>query len=57
MPGVKAEAEEELLLTAQPFQAAYLGSALSSMSDAVTAAFTGGTRPLPTAADLQKCIG
>ncbi|KAK9840386.1 hypothetical protein WJX74_009033 [Apatococcus lobatus] len=57
MPGVQPEGEEQLLQAAQPFQSAYLASVLSSMSDAVTLAFPGGNRPLPTAADLQKCIG
>ena len=36
---------------------AYLGMVLSRLNGAVSAAFPGGSRPLPSAADLQKCIG
>ena len=57
MSGVQPEGEEDLLQAAKPFESAYLANVLSSMSDAVTLAFPGGNRPLPTAADLQKCIG
>ena len=40
-----------------PFQQAYLGACLTRMSDAATAAFPGGSRALPTSAELQKFIG
>ena len=45
------------MAAAAPFQNAYLAAALQRMSDAVSAAFPGGNRALPTAAELQKCIG
>ena len=34
----------------------YLGAVFSRVSDAITAAFPGGNRALPTSAELQKCI-
>lgn len=55
-PAVVSEQLNELLATAAPFQHAHQGAALARISDAVQAAFQGGTRPLPTAAELQKCI-
>lgn len=56
-PAVTEVQAEELLAAAAPFRDTYLGGALSRLNDAVGAAFPGGSRPLPTAADLQKCIG
>lgn len=47
---------QDLVEAARPFQNAYLAAALSRLSDAVTAAFPGGSRALPTSAELQKCI-
>jgi len=38
-------------------QGAYLAISLNRMSEAVTAAFPGGARTLPSPADVQKCIG
>ena len=55
-PAVVSEQLNELLAAAAPFQHAHQGAALTRISDAVQAAFQGGTRPLPTAAELQKCI-
>jgi len=59
--GVEAaltEGEVEAVLAAvAPFQQAYLGSCLTRMSDAATSAFPGGSRSLPTSAELQKFIG
>lgn len=46
-----------LLATAAPFRDAYLATALGRMQDAVSAAFAGGGRALPSPADVQKCIG
>ena len=56
-PAASPEQQEALLEAAAPFQNAYLAASLHRMSDAVSAAFPGGNRALPTAADLQKCIG
>ena len=56
-PAASPEQQEALLEAAAPFQNAYLAGSLQRMSDAVGAAFPGGNRALPTAADLQKCIG
>ena len=46
-----------VLAAAAPFQNGYLATALARMTDAVSAAFPGGARALPTSAELQKCIG
>lgn len=46
-----------VLAAAAPFQNGYLAAALARMTDAVSAAFPGGARALPTSAELQKCIG
>ena len=46
-----------MLAAAAPFQNGYLAAALARMTDAVSAAFPGGARALPTSAELQKCIG
>jgi len=56
-PAASPAQQEALLEAAAPFQNAYLAGSLQRMSDAVGAAFPGGNRALPTAADLQKCIG
>ncbi len=56
-PAASPQQQEALLEAAAPFQNAYLAGSLQRMSDAVGAAFPGGNRALPTAADLQKCIG
>ncbi len=56
-PAVSEPQAEALLAAAAPFRDAYLGAALSRLTDAIGTAFPGGSRPLPTAADLQKCIG
>lgn len=58
MPPAVSEAQAEALLAAAaPFRDAYLSAALARLNEAVGAAFPGGSRPLPTAVDLQKCIG
>lgn len=55
---VLTEDETEAVVAAvAPFQQAYLGTCLTRMSDAATAAFPGGNRSLPTSAELQKFIG
>lgn len=54
--GLSRAQEEALLGVAAPFQAAYLAAVLSRMTDGVSAAFPGGTRALPSSAELQKCI-
>lgn len=46
-----------LLDTSAPFRDAYLAAALGRMQEAVTAAFPGSARVLPSPADVQKCIG
>lgn len=51
------EQAEGLLAAVAPFQQAYLGATLARLSDAVSAAFPGGNRALPTSAELQKLIG
>lgn len=52
------EAQAEGLLTAAaPIQMAYLAAAMGRLNDSVATAFPGGSRPLPTSAELQKCIG
>ena len=38
-------------------QGAYLSICMNHMSEAVTTAFPGGTRTLPSPSDVQKCIG
>lgn len=53
---VGAEQQADLVNTAAPFQNAYLGAALTRISDAVTAAFPGTSRTLTSSAELQKCI-
>ena len=56
LPAIEPEQQSELLACAAPFQNAYLGAALTRMSDAVTAAFPGTSRTLTSSAELQKCI-
>ncbi|CAK0784167.1 hypothetical protein CVIRNUC_007370 [Coccomyxa viridis] len=55
--GLTEEEAEALMAAIAPFQQAYLGACLTRMSDAATAAFPGGSRALPTSAELQKFIG
>eukprot|EP00798_Chlamydomonas_sp_ICE-L_P027164 gene27164-2403_t len=57
IPAVVPDQLLQLLSAAAPFQTAYMNSSLSRMSDAVMAAFPGGSRSLPSPADVQKCIG
>ena len=47
---------EALLEAVGDFRSAYLAAVLARLSEAAGAAFPGGTRALPTAADLQKSI-
>ena len=56
-PAVTEAQAEALLAAAVPFRDAYLSATLSRLNEAVGTAFPGGSRPLPTAVDLQKCIG
>jgi len=57
LPAVTPEQLQQLLGATAPLQNAYLGGCLARMSDAVTAAFPGGARSLPSPADVQKLIG
>ena len=57
VPGLMEEEAEGLMGAISPFQQAYLGACLTRMSEAATAAFPGGSRALPTSAELQKFIG
>lgn len=56
LPCVVPEQLQQLLAATAPFQSAYLAGCLSRMSEAVMAAFPGGSRQLPAPADVQKCI-
>jgi hypothetical protein len=55
-PAMLLEQQDGLLEAAAPLQHAHLAASLARISDAVTAAFPGGNRALPSSADLQKCI-
>jgi hypothetical protein len=57
VPGLTEEEAEGLMGAISPFQQAYLGACLTRMSEAAMAAFPGGSRALPTSAELQKFIG
>ncbi|KAF5842008.1 hypothetical protein DUNSADRAFT_9888 [Dunaliella salina] len=57
MPAVSQAQLQQLLGATAPMQGAYLAISLNRMSDAVTTAFPGGARSLPSPADVQKCIG
>jgi len=57
VPGLTEDEAEGLMASIGLFQQAYLGACLTRMSDAATAAFPGGSRTLPTSAELQKFIG
>lgn len=55
--GVLGQEHLKLLLgSCQPIQNAYLATSLSRLSEAVSAAFPGGPRTLPTTSETQKCI-
>ena len=56
-PVLTEDETEAVVAAVAPFQQAYLGTCLTRMSDAATAAFPGGNRSLPTSAELQKFIG
>jgi len=56
-PAVTQTQLQQLLGATSPMQGAYLAISLNRMSEAVTAAFPGGARSLPSPADVQKCIG
>lgn len=56
-PAFEARHREAVIGAAAGFQNAYLASALARMADAVSQAFPGGNRPLPSTSDLQRCIG
>lgn len=56
-PSAIEEKHMDLLFAAcQPIEKAYLAASLTRMSEAVTVAFPGGTRTLPSPPDVQKCI-
>lgn len=46
-----------LLDVSAPFRDAYLTGGLVRLQEAVGTAFPGGSRALPSPADVQKCIG
>ena len=56
-PAATAEEQDELVNATAVCQNVYLAAVLARVSEAVNAAFAGGNRALPTAAELHKCIG
>lgn len=57
MPAAAPETQEAVVAATASCMNLYLAAVLSRVSDAVTLAFPGGNRALPTAAELHKCIG
>ncbi len=57
VPALSEAQAAAVLSAAAPFQQAYLGAVLTRLSDAAGAAFPGGNRALPSAAELHKLIG
>ncbi|GAX78041.1 hypothetical protein CEUSTIGMA_g5483.t1 [Chlamydomonas eustigma] len=57
LPAVGPGQLKQLMSCVAPFEAAYRNAILSRTSDAVASAFPGGSRSLPSPADVQKCIG
>ena len=57
LPAVLPDQLPQLLACVSPFESAYRSACLGRMSDAVATAFPGGSRSLPSPADVQKCIG
>ncbi|GLC41103.1 hypothetical protein PLESTM_001156100 [Pleodorina starrii] len=57
LPAVGPPQLQQLLAATGPFQTAYMAGCLSRLTDAVAAAFPGSSRQLPSATEVQKCIG
>ncbi|KAG2437843.1 hypothetical protein HXX76_005461 [Chlamydomonas incerta] len=57
LPAVGPAQLQQLLAATSPFQTAYMAGCLSRLTDAVAAAFPGSSRQLPSATEVQKCIG
>jgi hypothetical protein len=55
-PAVAAGQLPALLAAAAPFRDSYLAASLGRLQDVINHAFGGGGRPLPSPADVQKCI-
>lgn len=55
-PALDATQRTQLLDAAMALQRAYVATCLQRMTDSAAAAFPGGARALPPAAELQKCI-
>jgi hypothetical protein len=47
----------QLMACASPFESSFRTGCLGTMSEAVATAFPGGSRSVPSPADVQKCIG
>ena len=56
-PGASQEQEEAFMAATSSCQNLYLSSVLSRVLDAVHTVFAGSSKPLPTAAEIQKYIG
>ncbi|KXZ51911.1 hypothetical protein GPECTOR_11g39 [Gonium pectorale] len=57
LPAVGPPQLQQLLAATAPFQSAFCAGCLARMTDAVAAAFPGSGRQLPSATEVQKCIG
>ncbi|GLI63871.1 hypothetical protein VaNZ11_006987 [Volvox africanus] len=57
LPAVGPPQLQQLLAATGPFQTAFMAGCLSRLTDAVAAAFPGSSRQLPSATEVQKCIG
>ncbi len=55
-PALDATQTTQLLQTTASLQQAYLAACVQRLTDSAVAAFPGGARALPPAAELQKCI-
>lgn len=55
-PAFDDKTEESVLEALNGCQNLYLGAVFGRISDAIISAFPGGSRALPTSAELQKCI-
>ncbi|GFR42609.1 hypothetical protein Agub_g3540 [Astrephomene gubernaculifera] len=57
LPAVGLPQLQQLLAATGPFQSAYMAGCLARLTDAVAAAFPGSARQLPSATEVQRCIG
>ncbi|EFJ53077.1 component of oligomeric golgi complex 5 [Volvox carteri f. nagariensis] len=57
LPAVGPAHLQQLLAATGPFQTTFMAGCLSRLTDAVAAAFPGSSRQLPSATEVQKCIG